>query len=269
MFHDNVGFIGAGRMASALASGWQQAKLVDGGQIHASDPSVEVCQKFTDLVQGAQVQHSNSGVVDVCDLIVLAVKPQHLNSVLDELQNVDTSDKLFVSIVAGVTLSLLCERLGTKRVVRVMPNTPCLIGQAAAAYCHGESVTAEDRQQVAELLGAVGLAIELTETHMDAVTGLSGSGPAFVYLVIEALSDAGVGLGLPRDVALRLAAQTVRGAAEMVTSSGEHPAVLKDQVTSPGGTTIAGIEALEAGGLRTTLISAVQAAAQRSAELGG
>ena len=149
-----------------------------------------------------------------------------------------------------------------------MPNTPCLIGQSASGYCLGPRATAADGQLVAQLLGAVGRAFAVDEKLLDAVTGLSGSGPAFVYVMIEALSDGGVRMGLPRDVATALAAQTVRGAAQMVLETGEHPGVLKDRVASPGGTTIAGLQALETGGLRGTLMAAVEAATRRSIELG-
>ena len=152
--------------------------------------------------------------------------------------------------------------------MRVMPNTPCLVGQSASGYCRGPGATDDDARYVGELLGAVGRAFELDEKLLDAVTGLSGSGPAFVYVVIEALSDGGVLVGLPRDVATALAAQTVRGAAEMVLQSGEHPGVLKDRVASPGGTTIAGLQALESGGMRAAVIAAVEAATRRSMELG-
>jgi pyrroline-5-carboxylate reductase len=154
------------------------------------------------------------------------------------------------------------------RLVRVMPNTPCLVGQGACGYCLGENATAEDGRLVEQLLGSVGLAYRVDEKLLDAVTGLSGSGPAFVYMVVEALSDGGVRMGIPRPVATALAAQTVRGAAEMVLATGEHTGVLKDRVTSPGGTTIAGIQALESGGLRAALMAAVEAATRRSIELG-
>jgi pyrroline-5-carboxylate reductase len=154
------------------------------------------------------------------------------------------------------------------RVIRAMPNTPALVGMGAAAYCLGSTATRDDAATAARLLGAVGLAVEVPERLMDAVTGLSGSGPAYVYLVIEALADGGVRSGLPRADALKLAAQTVLGAASMVMETGEHPAVLKDMVTSPGGTTIAGLAELERHGLRAALIDAVTAATRRAAELG-
>src|SRR5262249_39840467 len=159
------------------------------------------------------------------------------------------------------------EGLGPCRLVRVMPNTPCLVGMSASAYCLGPGATSADAELVNKLLSAVGLAVALGEEQLDAVTGLSGSGPAFVYLMIEALADGGVRMGLPRDIALRLAAQTLKGAAEMVLATGDHPGVLKDRVASPGGTTIAGLHVLEQQGVRGALISAVEAAARRATEL--
>jgi pyrroline-5-carboxylate reductase len=186
---------------------------------------------------------------------------------MQDVKSPASQDKLFVSIAAGVTIARLSAGLGTDRVIRVMPNTPCLVGKGAAAFARGPSATPADGERVAKLLNAVGLAFELDEKLLDAVTGLSGSGPAFVYVVIEALSDGGVRMGLPRHVATQLAAQTVLGAAQMVLG-GEHPAVLKDRVASPGGTTIAGLQALEDRGLRAALIAAVEAATERSKELG-
>jgi pyrroline-5-carboxylate reductase len=175
-----------------------------------------------------------------------------------------------VSIAAGVTLGQLAVALGAdRRLIRVMPNTPCLVGASASGYAPGEAATSDDIALVDRLLNVVGTAFRLPEHLLDAVTGLSGSGPAFVYAVIEALSDGGVRVGLPRDVATALAAQTVLGSARMVLETGLHPGVLKDQVTSPGGTTIAGLHALERGGLRAALMDAVEAAARRSRELGG
>ncbi len=205
------------------------------------------------------------------DVLFLAVKPQQIAQALGNLRGKVGPGKLVVSIAAGVRLATLAEGLGNTAVplVRVMPNTPCLVGQGASAYCLGSHATEEHGRLVKQLLEAVGIAFPVDEKLLDAVTGLSGSGPAFVYVMIEALSDGGVRMGLPRNVATALAAQTVRGAAEMVLRTGEHPGVLKDRVTSPGGTTIAGIQALEAGGLRAALMAAVEAAARRSAELGG
>jgi len=201
--------------------------------------------------------------------VFIAVKPQQAKAAMEELRGALSPDKLVISIVTGVRMQTLASGLSPCHLVRVMPNTPCLVGQSASAFCLGGDATAEDAKLVRDLLGAVGLAIEVEEKLMDAVTGLSGSGPAFVYLMIEALADGGVRLGLTRDTALRLAAQTVKGAAEMVLITGDHPGVLKDRVASPGGTTIAGLHVLENHGVRGALISAVEAAARRATELAG
>ena len=202
-------------------------------------------------------------------MIVLAVKPQNVPAVLADLRGRIGGEKLLISIVAGVRLAVLADGLGDGRLARVMPNMPCLVGASASAYSLGPSATAADGELVAKLLGAVGRAFAVEERLLDAVTGLSGSGPAFVFVMIEALADGGVRMGLPRTVATALAAQTCQGAAAMVLATGEHPAALKDRVASPGGTTIAGLQALEAGGLRAALMAAVEAATRRAVELGG
>ncbi|NMC21899.1 MAG: pyrroline-5-carboxylate reductase, partial [Thermogutta sp.] len=203
-------------------------------------------------------------------VIFLAVKPQSMNDLLAELAGQTAPDRLIVSIAAGVSLAKMESALGkNRRVVRVMPNTPCLVGQGATGYALGSCATEEDGRLVGELLSAVGAAVRVEERLMDAVTALSGSGPAFAYLMIEALADAGVRHGLPRDTARLLAAQTLKGAAEMVLVTGTPPSVLKEQVTSPAGTTIAGLVALESAGFRGAVFAAVQAAAERSAQLGG
>jgi pyrroline-5-carboxylate reductase len=220
-------------------------------------------------VPGAKAAASAALLAKDVDVIILAVKPQQMAAVLSELRPAIKPHHLLISIAAGVRIATLSKGLGENvRIVRVMPNTPCLVGQSASGYCLGPAATAADGVLVGQLLGAVGRAFAVDEKLLDAVTGLSGSGPAFVYTVIEALSDGGVRMGLPRDVALSLAAQTVLGSAEMVLQTGEHPAVLKDRVTSPGGTTIAGLQALETGGLRAALMAAVEAATRRSIELG-
>jgi pyrroline-5-carboxylate reductase len=201
--------------------------------------------------------------------LVLAVKPQSMKALLEEIRPLLTERHLIVSIAAGVSLRQLADGIGARRrLVRVMPNTPCLVGASASAYTPGEGATAEDAALVERLLKAVGVAFRVPENLLDAVTGLSGSGPAFVYLMIEALSDGGVRVGLPRDAAAALAAQTVLGAAKMVLETGSHPGVLKDQVASPGGTTIAGLHALERGGVRGAIMDAVEAATRRATELG-
>jgi pyrroline-5-carboxylate reductase len=211
-------------------------------------------------------------VVAASDLLVLAVKPQAMESVLEEISGkVTPQQHLVISIAAGVPLSRIAAELGghQHRLVRVMPNTPCLVGASASAYAAGPSATADDIRLVDRLFNSVGKAIAVPEKLLDAVTGLSGSGPAYVFVMLEALSDGGVRMGLPRDVANVLAAQTMYGAAKMLLETGLHPGALKDMVTSPGGTTIAGLHALEKGGARAALMDAVQAATQRSAELGG
>lgn len=261
-----IGFIGAGQMARALASGFVAAGRVSSDDVYFCDPSKLAVQAFQSDMQTAHHCGTPGALVQASDVVFIAVKPQHVDLVFAEIG--DSPDALFVSIAAGVPLERLRAGLRSKRVVRVMPNTPCLVGAGAAGYCRSSGVSESDAQCVGELLNSVGLAFELPEKLLDAVTGLSGSGPAFVYQVIEALSDGGVRVGLPRDVATQLAAQTVLGAARMVLETGEHPGVLKDRVTSPGGTTIAGIHALESGGLRGTLIDAVKAATERSQELG-
>ncbi|MCU0789086.1 MAG: pyrroline-5-carboxylate reductase, partial [Verrucomicrobia bacterium] len=192
-----------------------------------------------------------------------------VGSVLDEIRDSFTPRHLLISIAAGVPLARLEAALPARaRVIRVMPNTPALVGAAACGFALGTSATKADGALAQRLLSAVGLAFQVKETLLDAVTGLSGSGPAYVYQFIEALSDGGVAVGLPRDVATQLAAQTVLGSARMVLETGSHPGVLKDMVTSPGGTTIEGLHELEKGNLRGAVISAVRAAAEKSKRLG-
>jgi pyrroline-5-carboxylate reductase len=268
MLTQTIGFIGAGQMAKALAAGFVAARLVAGRQIVACDPVAAAAESFVAKVSGATLAIDNADLTSRADVVFLAVKPQNMAAAMGQLADAGSSGKLFVSIAAGVTLAKLEAGLKTARVVRVMPNTPALVGQGASAYALGSGATADDGKLVGQLLAAVGQAHLVEEKLLDAVTGLSGSGPAFVYLVIEALTDGGVRMGLPRDVAAALAAQTVRGAGTMVVETGQHPAVLRDQVTSPGGTTIAGLAALEDRGLRAALIAAVEAATLRSQDLG-
>ena len=263
-----VGFIGAGQMATALARGLCQAKFTRADHILASDVAASAPEHFA-AQSGARAVESNIEVAAHSDILVLAVKPQHLRPLLSELKPHVSSRHLVISIAAGIPLSAMAAALGVdRRLVRVMPNTPCLVGASASAYCLGGAATAEDGRLAANLLSAVGIAFELPELLLDTVTGLSGSGPAFVCLVIEALADGGVKMGLPRDIAQKLAAQTVLGTAKMVLETGRHPAQLKDAVASPGGTTIAGLHELERGGLRGCLMNAVESATRRSRELG-
>lgn len=269
MLEGRIGFLGAGQMARALASGLVKAGLVPGERVLASDVSKDALTALVGEVPGARASNDNQQLAQAADVLVLAVKPQHVKQVLSDIRAKVGSSKLLVSIAAGVRLASLAAELPEGvRLVRVMPNTPCLVGQSASGFCLGPSATRADGDTVRQMLTAVGRAFEVDEKLLDAVTGLSGSGPAFVYVFIEALADGGVRMGLTREVALALAAQTVRGAAEMVLSTGEHPAVLKDKVTSPGGTTIAGLQALESGNLRAAVMAAVEAATRRSIELG-
>ncbi len=263
-----VGFIGAGKMATALARGLCAARFTSTDRIVASDVVPQARQLFADET-GARVVDSNAEVVSASQIVILAVKPQQMSGVLSELNGKVTPQHLVISIAAGIPLKSLAAGLGEQtRLVRVMPNTPCLVGASASGFAIGGAATKEDAALVEQLLSAVGVAVAVDEQLLDAVTGLSGSGPAYVYQIIEALSDGGVRVGLPRDVATKLAAQTVFGAAKMVLETGQHPGALKDAVTSPGGTTIAGLHALERGGLRGCLMNAVEAATERSKELG-
>lgn len=264
-----VGFLGAGQMATALARGWLAAGLITPATCRASDPSAESRARFQEQT-GCPTTADNREVVNQSDILVLAVKPQTLPALLDEIHNQVTERHLVVSIVAGVPLKRLADGLlANHRLVRVMPNTPCLLCASATGFAAGPGAKPEDVALVQRLFNAVGKAFALPEHLLDAVTGLSGSGPAFVYVMIEALADGGVRTGLPRDIALALAAQTVMGSARMVLETGQHPAQLKDAVTSPGGTTIAGLHALERDGFRAAVMDAVEAAAKRSTELGG
>jgi len=255
-------------MATALARGFVNAKLVTAKQLLAADPFEAARQHFT-AETGAKTAAANLEVARAATVLILATKPDQVAAALAEISGAITKQHLIISIAAGVTLAKLEGALPAgARVIRVMPNTPALVGDGAAAFALGKSATAADSELAKKLLSAVGLALPVKESLLDAVTGLSGSGPAYVYQFIEALSDGGVAAGLPRDIATQLAAQTVLGGAKMVLETGQHPGVLKDQVTSPGGTTIEGLHELEKGKLRATVMSAVRAATEKSKKLG-
>lgn len=263
-----IGFLGTGRMATALARGFIRSGRVTAKQVVGSDP-VPAARKLFGKETGARIVTRNAGVVEAASVLVLATKPDQTAAVLSEIHDLFTRRHLLISIAAGVTTRTLEAALPSgSRVVRVMPNTPALVGASASGYALGGAATRSDGQLVQRLLSTVGLAFQLKEALLDAVTGLSGSGPAYVYQFIEALSDGGVAVGLPRDVATQLAAQTVLGAAKMVIETGTHPGTLKDMVTSPGGTTIEGLHELEKGQMRGTVMSAVRAAAEKSKRLG-
>ncbi|NJC88110.1 MAG: pyrroline-5-carboxylate reductase [Desulfuromonas sp.] len=262
-----IGFIGGGNMAEALIKGLlAQGHPAD--RILVADPSPER-QALLREVHKVTVLADNLAVAAGCRLLVLAIKPQMAATVVPELAGAVTAEHLTVSILAGTATATL-ERLlgGAARVVRAMPNTPALVGCGATALCAGGSATPADLEAAAALFRAVGSVSTVSEAQMDAVTGLSGSGPAYVFSVIEALAAGGVKEGLPNDVALELATRTVLGAAKLVAESGEEPAALRQKVCSPGGTTLAGLTALEDGDLKGTLVEAVARATRRSKELG-
>lgn len=264
----NIGFLGAGKMATALARGFVRAEITFPKEIIASARSAATRKCFAGET-GAKVTASNAEVLKFANIIFLGVKPAQVAEVLAQQRDNFTRKHLLISIAAGVTLARLEAALPPGvRVIRVMPNTPAHVGEGAAAFALGTKATVADGELAKKLLSAVGVALLVKENLLDAVTGLSGSGPAYVYQFIEALSDGGVASGLPRDVATKLAAQTVLGAAKMVLETGQHPGALKDQVTSPGGTTIEGLHALEKGRLRATVMSAVRAATEKSKKLG-
>jgi pyrroline-5-carboxylate reductase len=258
-----VGTIGGGNMAEAILQGLIQAGY-EAGQLRASDPVAERREHLTRTL-GVRTTDSNLEVVEASEVVVLAVKPQQLEAVLEPLPH--EAGPLYLSIAAGIPLVTLQRWLGgSARVVRAMPNTPALIGAGISAIA-SDSGASDDLERAEVVLGAVGDVVRVPEHLLDAVTGLSGSGPAYVYLFIEALCEAGIREGLPSPVARDLAVQTVLGAASMVRETGDHPALLRERVTSPGGTTAAGLAALEREGLRAALLAAVEAATERSREL--
>jgi pyrroline-5-carboxylate reductase len=263
-----IGFLGAGKMATALAKGFVNAELVFPREVIAADPFEVARNHFAETI-GAKVTGQSREVAESANVLILATKPDQVGTVLGEIASAFTKEHLLISIAAGVTIAKLEKGLPTgARVIRVMPNTPALVGAGASAFSLGKSATPSDGELTEKLLSAVGIAMAVKEGLLDAVTGLSGSGPAYVYQFIEALSDGGVAAGLPRDIATRLAAQTVLGGAKMVLETGHHPGALKDQVTSPGGTTIEGLHELEKGQFRGVVISAVRAATEKSRKLG-
>ena len=263
-----LGFLGAGKMALALGKGFSKAGLVMSEGLLASDPLEAARISFSQEI-GAQITSSNADVLKFAEVLILAVKPDQVAPLLAEVRSHFTTQHLLISIAAGVPLTRLESGLPTgARVIRVMPNAPALVGASASAFALGKSATPEDAQLAQRLFSSVGVAYQVKESLLDAVTGLSGSGPAYVFLMIEALSDGGVAAGLPRDIATKLAAQTMLGSAKMLLETGLHPGSLKDMVTSPGGTTIEGLHELEKGKVRAALISAVRAATEKSRKLG-
>ena len=264
----NIGFVGTGRMATALAAGFTRGQI-SAEQIFGVDPSEASRAQFQSTVgESCTVSANPEGTLPTMDVIFLAVKPQIMEGALTQISEVLKPNQLIVSIAAGIQIAKLeCWLPKGTRLIRVMPNTPCLVNAGASAVSRGTNATENDEQIVCDLMRSVGIVETVPEKLINAVTGVSGSGPAYVFQIIEALSDGGVKVGLPRDIATRLAAQTLLGAAQMVLSTGEHPGALKDAVTSPGGTTIAALHEMELGGVRAALMNAVEAATRRGEEL--
>ncbi len=266
-----IGFLGAGNMAEALIRGLVRGGHVGAAQVTASAPRRERLDELV-AAYGIATTTANPDVASGADILILSVKPQIMDRVLREVAPHVRAGALVISVAAGVdteTIELALSRSGeTVRVVRAMPNTPALVGAGATAIAAGAHASTEDLAIARAIFDAVGITVTLDESQLDAVTGLSGSGPAYIFLIIEALADAGVKVGLARRNAQRLAAQTVMGSAKLLLDTDGHPGQLKDMVTSPGGTAIAGLHTLEQGGLRTTLINAVETATKRSRELG-
>jgi pyrroline-5-carboxylate reductase len=265
-----IGFIGTGHMARALARGFLKTQTITAEQIFGYDVLPEAAQKFVEQTGGTLVE-SIKDLVARSEVVFLAVKPQQMGGVLHSLGSLRASgfNPLWITVAPGIPSQAYLKEMGnTARLVRVMPNTPCLVGEGASGFAVSDGVKPEDVQLITDLLSTVGIFIQVPERQLDAVAGLSGSGPAYVYVMIEALADGGVKMGLSREFALQLATHTVLGAAKMVLLTGEHPGMLKDKVCSPRGTTICGVHALEKAGFRASLIDAVEAATLRSREMG-
>jgi pyrroline-5-carboxylate reductase len=267
LLHDKkIGFLGGGAMAEALITGLLGAGLVEPASVFASDINA-ARQEYLKQKFGIQTA-DNCAVVSTADIVILAVKPQVIAGVLEEIAPQVRPDLTVISIVAGITTGFIESFFKVPvPVVRVMPNTPCLVGQGASALCAGKFSSQQNLDKALAVFKASGQAVVVAESMMDCVTGLSGSAPAYMYMIMEGLIDGAVRLGLSRDVARVLTAQTMLGSAKMVLETGEHPAVLKDRVTTPGGTTIAGLYVLEEGALRSILMKAVAEAASRSSQL--
>lgn len=268
MLNEKIGVIGAGKIGSAIARGVIRAGLVAKENVMASDVSDALRAAIAQEL-GIKVTADNVALCEFADIVILAVKPQIVDPVAKEIAKKVGKTKLVVSVAAGVPLARIEGSLAPgARVVRVMPNIACVVGAGAAGFAGGAHASAADLERVGAILNSFGIGMPVEEKYLDAVTGLSGSGPAYVFLFMEALADGGVQVGLARDVALKLAMQTVYGAAKMALQCDKHLGELKDEVTSPGGTTIAGLYAMEQKGFRGTVMEAVASATKRSQELG-
>ncbi len=263
-----IAVIGAGNMGRAIIGGLLKGNDADAGQISASRRSERALKALAEQFPGINTSSNNAETVKDATIVILAVKPQMVIKVIKEIKTAVTEKTLIISVLAGITTQTLQERFELNLpVVRTMPNTPALVDEGATAICAGDYASEENLDSARAVFEAVGSVEAVPEYLMDAITGLSGSGPAYIYMIIEALTDAGVKQGIPRMIAASLSAQTVLGAAKMVIETGKHPAILKDEVTTPGGTTISAIAELESHGLRNMLINAVATATARSKEL--
>ncbi len=259
-----IGFIGLGNMAKAMIGGMLAKGIAQPEELTGS-AKTEKTRKAAEEKYGIETLADNGAVAEVSDILILAVKPQMFDTVIPQIRDRIRKDTLIVSIAAGRTIAQIEEALGGSfKVVRCMPNTPAMVGAGCSGVCRNEKVTEEEMAKCMELLGSFGLAEEVPEKLMDAVVGVSGSSPAFVFLFLEALADGGVKAGMPREQAYRFAAQTVMGSAKLMLETGKHPGELKDMVCSPGGTTIEGVQTLEDMGLRSAVMSAVEACVEKS-----
>ena len=265
----NFGFLGGGQMATAIARGAILSGIASDAEIAFCDTSSEQLEVLKQKFPNCQLTVAPNELLEKCNRIILAVKPHILLEISSNLEAKITPDHLLVSIAAGISLGKLANSLGTERIIRVMPNTPCQSLEGASGIAIASSVTPEDYEWCRSIFSAVGKVVRVTDDQLHGVTGLSGSGPAYVLMMIEALSDGGVMAGLSRQTALELATQTVLGTAKMVQETGIHPAILREQVTSPGGTTIAALSSMERAGFLSAVIDGVMAAAKRSRELAG
>ena len=267
MKEKKLSFIGGGNMEEAMLRGLLKKKIFTPKQVLVSEPRKDRTKSLSQKYR-IRVTSDNKAAVRFGGIIILAVKPQIMREVLQELAGVVTKKHVVISIAAGISTLFIASQIGKdKRIIRTMPNTPSQIGEGAIALCGGGKSTPNDIRVARDLFAAVGTTVIIPEAHMDAVTGLSGSGPAYIFLIIEALTDGGVKMGISRENAQALVLQTIIGSGRMVLETGDHPSKLKDLVTSPGGTTIAGLHVLEEKGIRGALINAVVAASERSREL--
>jgi pyrroline-5-carboxylate reductase len=264
-----ISIIGGGNMGFALAKGILKTNWATAERIMIAEPLKDKLELAKGIAQGIKASHSNREASEWADVILLSIKPQIMAHVLEEIKPNIKDSKLIVSVAAGITTGFIEKKLGGNvPVVRAMPNIAAVVREAATAICQGKYATEEDLATARHIFESVGIVVDVEESLMDAVTGLSGTGPMYVFQILEGLSDAGVKVGLSRDIANVLAIQTLIGSSKLIQETKEHPAKLKDLVTSPGGTAISALHSLERNGLKAMLIDAVEVASKRSGELG-